>query len=190
MINPGSSAVDFLRSEDGTASIEFLLTFPLVTTIFLASFETSFYTVRHVLLERSLDIVMRELRLGMIPAVTHAKLKKEICARAPSLLIKAADCENNLKVWLQPIDTTSFNMPTTPTTCIDRSQPMAPQLAEPANTEFDAGTAGDLMLVRVCLKEDPMFGATTAVGAGLTKDVADGGYIIATMSVFVNEPGK
>jgi hypothetical protein len=45
------------------------------------------------------------------------------------------------------------------------------------------------MLMRICLKAQPMF-PTTIVGAALIAGGEnDGSYAIATTSVFVNEPG-
>lgn len=175
----------FLRSENGTATIEFVFVIPIVMMIFMASFESSFYMARHVMLERSLDMTMRELRLGMLGAVTHADLKKRICERGV-FLGSAADCLKSMKIWLQPIDTISFGMPTTPPTCVDRLQNIDP-LLDPPTAEYARGTANQIMLVRVCLQEDPMF-PTTPVGAQLIKNSVDGGYSIVSSSVFVNEP--
>ena len=45
------------------------------------------------------------------------------------------------------------------------------------------------MLLRICLKEEPMF-PTSIIGAGLiSAGEEDGSYALMTTSVFVNEPG-
>ena len=175
----------FWQCEDGTASIEFVFVIPLVMMIFLASTESSFYMARHVMLERSLDMTMRELRLGMLGAVTHANLKRLVCARA-LILGTDASCLQALKIWLQPVDTGTFGMPPLPLRCVDRTQNIDP-LLDPPTAEYARGTANQIMLVRVCFQQNPMF-PTTPLGARLIRDSADGGYSLVASSVFVNEP--
>ena len=54
----------FGRDDKGTAAVEFAMTVPLLLTIFMASFESGFLMVRSIMLEQSVDMTMRELRLG------------------------------------------------------------------------------------------------------------------------------
>ena len=57
-------------------------------------------------------------------------------------------------------------------------------------SEFKFGDDNEIMLMRICLKEYPMF-PTTAVGAGLIAfGEGDGAYALQTTTVFVNEPGS
>jgi hypothetical protein len=44
------------------------------------------------------------------------------------------------------------------------------------------------MLMRICLKEDPMF-PSSIIGAEMIKAEPDGAYALITTTVFVNEPG-
>jgi len=175
----------FCLSDSGTASIEFVFVIPVITMIFMASVESSFYMARHVMLERSLDVTMRELRLGMMGAPSHNALKVAICARGV-ILGSQTDCLASLKVWLQPLNGTTFAMPTLPASCVDRTAALNPAL-DPPPTEFDRGTGNQIMLVRVCLQEDPMF-PTSPFGAQMVRDSVDGGYSVVSSSVFVNEP--
>ncbi len=175
----------FLRDETGTASIEFVFVVPIIVTIFTASFESSFYMARHVMLERSVDLVVRDIRLGKYATLTHNALKQKICER--SALVESVDtCIKAMKIWLQPISTANFVMAPSPNGCVDRNAVIDPLVATPT-TEFKFGVQNEIMLMRVCLKEKPMF-PTTAVGAQLIKDGTDGHYGMVTMSVFVNEP--
>ncbi len=176
----------FLRAEEGTATIEFVFVIPIVMTIFMASLESSFYMVRHVMLERSVDQVVRDLRLGLIPNLTHKKLKTAICERS-AYISSVANCVDSMKIWLQSVDTATFAMIAPPKNCVDRSEPIDPLYEPPAN-EFEVGSDNEIMLMRICLKEEPMF-PTTIVGAGLIRDEADGSYGLVATSVFVNEPG-
>jgi hypothetical protein len=177
---------DFLNDESGTASIEFILVVPILTTIFFASFESGFFMIRHVMLERSVDIVVRDIRLGNYDKLTHRQLKEEICANG--LVVGTAEnCRDSMRIWMQPINTATFAMVAPPESCVDRSEPIDPNF-DPGAAEFAFGTDNEIMLLRICLKAEPMF-ATTIVGAGLIEDQTDGSYALVTTSVFVNEPG-
>ncbi len=164
------------RREDGTATVEFVLVVPVVISIFMASVEAGFYMAKHVMLERGLDLVMRDLRLGNLGAVDHNDLRELICEATPILV----DCESILKVEMRPISTISFNMPSTPATCINRGEETEPL------TDFIPGGSNEIMIVRVCAIQDPIFPST---GIGLRMRADDqGGYQMVTASVFVNEP--
>ncbi len=190
MSRPGA----FLADETGTASIEFVFIVPVVMMIFFASFESSYYMVRHVMLERSVDILVRDIRLGkldylkiMTQQEQHNSLKETLCTI--SILNSKQVCMDSMTIWLQAINTADFAMVAPPRACVDRTEPINPLDPGPAATEFKFGDDNEIMLMRICLKEEPMF-PTTIVGAGLIKDGEDDGhYALMTTSVFVNEPG-
>jgi hypothetical protein len=166
----------WLRREDGTATIEFVIFVPIVVTIFMASVEAGFYMAKHVMMERGLDMVIRDVRLGNIPNVNHNVLRTRICEATPIL----SDCESILKVEMRPVEMSTFAMPTQPATCIDRganSEPMA---------DFVPGQPDQLMVVRICAVQDPIF-PSTGIGLQLRKD-AQGGYQLISASVYVVEP--
>ena len=175
----------FLASEDGNPTVEFVLTFPLVITVFCAAFESSFYMIKSVSLERSLDLVVRDLRLGKLGSISHNQLKTEICSRA-AVLGSTSECADGMRIELQPINTASFAMPTTPTTCVDRREPIDPAV-EPSPTQYALGDGNQIMLMRVCLQADPMF-KTTVFGARMNRTSADGNYSLISTTTFVNEP--
>lgn len=166
-----------LQREDGTATIEFVLIIPALLMVFMASFESGLLMTRQAMLERALDMTMRELRLGHFIAPTHDLLKAEICSRTVIL----SDCENVIKIELQPISTTTWALPSAEVPCVDRAEPL-----NPVTTTFTASTAQDIMLVRVCVVADALF-PMTGFGLHLPKD-ALGGYRLLAQSAFVNEP--
>lgn len=166
----------FGRREDGTAAIEFAMTVPLLMMIFMASFESGFLMIRSIMLEQSVDMTMRELRLGHLPLATAATLKDEICSRSVIL----TNCEDNITIEMRRINTTSWNLPTNNVACMDRVEDIEPAVV------FDQGQQNDVMLVRVCVVQDAMF-PTTGVGLGLPKD-AQGGYGLITTTAFSIEP--
>ena len=176
----------FLADETGTASIELLYVLVPTMLLFMGSFESSLFMIRHVMLERSVDIVVRDIRLGNLDGLTHAELKELICDTS-ALVHSVDDCVSAMKIWMQPIDTANFLMVPPPRICVDNVQDIKP-IDEPTGTEFVYGSDNQIMLIRICLKEEPMF-PTSALGASMIKDEADGNYALITTTVFVNEPG-
>lgn len=167
------------RREDGTASLEFVMMVPLLLAVFMASFESGLMMVRHTMLERAVDMTIRELRLGHYPNPTHDLLRAEICRHT----VVIPDCLHVVKITLQPVSTATWNIPNDQPVCADRDEPIQPI------TEFNPGTPGmdeEIMLVRVCAITDALF-PSTGLGADLPKD-ASGGYGLIAELAFVNEP--
>jgi Flp pilus assembly protein TadG len=164
------------QSEKGAASLEFVVCIPVIMAIFMASIESGVFMTRYVMLEQSVDKVMRNLRLGKYPNVTVADLKTAICDRSSIL----HNCASAITIDLQPISTTTWAFPTDSTTCVDRDAHITP------STTFNPGTEHQIMLVRVCVIQDAMF-PTTGLGLNLAQD-EQGGYALLAKSAFVNEP--
>ena len=166
----------FLRRDQGAVTVEFVLWFPLFFGIFLSAVESGMLMLRYVMLERGLDMTVRELRLGTLKLPTHDQLKAEICRQ--SLILP--DCVEGLTVELQPVSVDTWAMPTTPVACVDRSQPVKPV------TTLVQGGANVMMLIRVCSKFSPVI-PTSTLGLSLHKDGA-GQYALLASSAYVNEP--
>jgi Flp pilus assembly protein TadG len=165
-----------LRREDGNATIEFVLIFPALITLFLMVFETGLLMTRGVMLDRAVDISMRELRLGTLTPMSAAGLKQSICDN--SVIIP--NCQNVVTLELRPISTATWTPLNDATTCVDRSATVQPAL------EFTPGIQNEMMLVRVCAVFDPFF-PTTGLAARMQLD-STGGYALVAMSAYVNEP--
>ena len=86
---------------------------------------------------------------------------------------------------MQPVNTADFAMMAPPVTCVEQASDM--NTDEPPANEFAWGTDNDIMLVRICLKEWPIF-PTTAVSVKMPRQ-PDGSVAMIVTSVFVNEPG-
>lgn len=164
------------RREDGTASTEFVIIIPLLLGVFMASFESGLVMVRSTLLEQSVDMTMRNLRLGQYPVVDANLLKNEICSRT----IVFPNCQANIMIEMQRISTSTWALPTTPITCVDRAEVSQPVLT------LQIGQQNDVMLVRVCIIQDLIF-PTTGLGFAMPKD-AQGGIGLIAESAFVTEP--
>jgi hypothetical protein len=174
----------FLRDETGEATIEFLFIFPILFMLFTASFESSMFMSRFVMFDRAVDLTVRQLRLGTLNRPTHESLKKTIC-QSGMMMETLSDCVTSMKIWMQPINTGNFNMLAPPKTCVDKAQPI--NTDDPPANEFAYGTDNDIMLMRICLKENPMF-PTTAISVKMPVE-ADGSYVMLVTTSFVNEPG-
>lgn len=166
----------WFRREDGSATIEFTLFFPLMMFLFLSSIEVGVYLMRAVLLERAVDINVRTLRLGSLSPATSDELRRRICNDA--LVLR--DCTSSLTIELVPISTTAWSFPAQHYTCVNRDSDIDPVV------DFQFGTKNELMLVRACMVTDPFFGTTPLV-LDMPLD-ATGGYALAAASTFVNEP--
>lgn len=168
------------RRENGTATIEFAIFVPITLLIFLASVESGYYMMRHALLERGLDLVMRDFRLGRLASASHDDIRNRICDAVPIL----HNCRSELKVWSQPINTTTWAMPDTPVYCGDNNGEL--EAAPPTGT-INPGVSDEIVIVRVCTLQKPMF-PTTQFTARMRADSVNGGYQLATATVVVNEP--
>lgn len=166
----------FRRSDEGNATAEFMIVIPMILTIFMASFESGLVMIRSTLLEQSVDMTMRNLRLGQYPIVDADLLKEEICART----IVFPNCQQNIMIEMRRVSTSTWSMPSNPVTCVDREEDVQPVLT------LQIGQQNDVMLVRVCIVQDLLF-PTTGVGLGLSPD-AQGGVGLIAETAFVTEP--
>jgi hypothetical protein len=164
------------RDQSGSSTIEFVLWFPLFMTLFLTSFELSYYGMRSVLLERAVDLTVREMRLGISRPQNTQQFKTQVCEKT----ILAGSCADDLMVELILVDQATWNLPQTDISCIDRNDPMQPLPA------FGGGGGGDLMLLRVCWLKRPFFASTPLV-MGLPRD-ENGEIALSAVSTYVNEP--
>jgi hypothetical protein len=172
----------FRRAENGNATIEFVLLFPMIMFLFLTGFESGYYMVRNVMVERAVDIAVRDVRLGGTKVPDLISLKKSICANAGIL----PDCVNSLQIELAPVSMApgAIAAEAGPIRCIDKSSNVDPSTA----TNYSIGNENEMMLVRVCALMEPLF-PTTRLGMGMKAD-SQGNYAIVATAAFVNEPGQ
>lgn len=166
----------YTRSDDGSGTIEFVIIFPIFATIMMGGFEIGYYTVSSSMLDRGLDLAVRDVRLGKIEDVTLSGLKESVCDYATFV----GNCEENIHIALEPVTAKAFASPSLYAECLDRDAEVAPA------TTFSDGDENELMLVRACVLVDPFF-PTTWLGAKLQTSEGSG-YAISSISGFVNEP--
>ncbi|MGR3464343.1 TadE/TadG family type IV pilus assembly protein [Limimaricola sp.] len=165
-----------LRAQGGAATIEFALIFPMLMLVIASTYELGMITLRQVMLDRGLEITVREIRLGQLTPVTHAQVSASICEHA--LLLP--DCTASLRLEMMPLDPRAWVAPPAGADCIDRADDTVPV------RRFVAGIENQLMLLRACSLFDPYF-PTTGLGATLPRQ-SGGAYALASASAFVIEP--
>lgn len=166
------------QAEGGNATVEFVLVFPVIMAIFLASFELGLLQLRHTMLERGLDVAVRTVRLSTNAMPDYATLRDDICEQA----MLVVDCSNSLKLEMIRLDPWSSFADVEAPDCIDR-----PVDFTPARTWTEGG-ANDLILLRACVLFDPLF-PTTGIGYQLSSDFDnEGTYALTAKTIFVAEP--
>lgn len=169
---------DLLRREDGTATMDFVIMVPLFMWLFISGFEVSFIMIRQLMLERGVDLAVRDLRLGKWPNLSTTILKEAICDHTGKFI---GDCENQLMLELVKVPSTNWTLPDANAKCVDRSEEIQPV------TSFEPGTQNEMVIIRACILVDPFFPGTELA---LMLEAAPGdGLSLITTSAFVNEPG-
>lgn len=165
-----------IRREDGSSTVEFVLFVPFFLLLFLSTFETGMLMARNAMLDRGVDIAIRDVRLGHMVDVTHDNMVEAICDAAVIL----PDCENNLRLEMRPLDPRNWsNIPDT-VDCVDTEDPSQPV------REFVAGQPNQLMIVRACALAEPI-APNAGIGAGLQR-VSGDSYAVTSTAAYVVEP--
>jgi hypothetical protein len=168
------------RDESGTSSVEFVILFPMFITIFFAAFESGYLMLRNVMLERSVDIAVRELRLGDPEPPSFSEFKQQICDRTFFI----SNCQERVQVQLRPVNMATWGPLNGDPRCIDIQSAIDPF----DQTEYLVGGNNELMMVRVCALFRPLF-PTTGLGLNMQYN-GDGDYALVVTTAFVNEPSR
>lgn len=164
------------RDERGTATLEFAILFPFFITLFLSSVELAMVAFRHSMLERGLDLAVRDVRLGTGQIPQHNDLKEAICNYAGVL----PACMSTLRLEMVRVDPRgSITLNQTPD-CIDTSEDVQPVRS------YINGQENELMILRACVKFNPVF-PTSGLGSHMALDGSGMATLVAT-SAFVQEP--
>ncbi|MEY8839857.1 TadE/TadG family type IV pilus assembly protein, partial [Cribrihabitans sp. XS_ASV171] len=137
----------FRKQEDGNATIEFVIIFPALLVLMLSGVELAFVSLNHAMLERAVDMTVRDIRLGTGRAHDHDDIKDVICERAGFI----EDCASNLKLEMIRLDPyANVSIPVQPD-CTDTSDEVKPVRS------FVNGQSNELMVLRACAKINPVF---------------------------------
>lgn len=167
----------FGRRQDGTSTVEFAFSVPIVLMILFSSIDYGVVMLRQVFLDRAVDIAVREVRLGNVSADGYTAFRDLICARTFML----NNCANNIAIEMRTVDRNTFDGLDAPAQCVNRAENIQPVV------EFNPNAGpNEIVIIRVCVVADP-FIALTGIVLGMPRD-ASGGYNIVSRGAFANEP--
>lgn len=169
----------WISRQDGNVTVEFVIVVPFLLSLFLASVDTGVSMLRQVMLDRAVDMAVREVRLGRVPSDGSVTMAQLICERTRFL----TDCANSIAVEMLPIDTSNFDGLNDPIQCIDREQQIIPSVSFNPGA---GGTAQELMTIRVCVAADPFIRLTGYLSSMPINE--DGDYVVVSRGIFVKEP--
>lgn len=168
----------YRRGEEGSITVEFVIFFPILLLILLTTIELGLIQLRGSMLERALDMTVRDLRLGTGSGVGHDEVRDDVCERAGFI----TDCSTQLRLELVQVDPFDWSDIQPIPDCIESS---AVDEINPVRS-FENGQSNELMFIRACMAFNP-FMPTWGLGAALPKD-ADGRIKLYASSAFVQEP--
>lgn len=167
----------FFGRDEGAVTVEFVIVFPVFMTLFVSVFESGLMMTKLTMLDRALDLTVRQIRLAPeSTAITHDAVKAMICANT----VIIDDCEESLQLEMVEVSSSTWTMPDSTIDCVDRAAEIEPVV------NFSAGGENDIIFVRACVVVDPMF-PNLGLGLILTKDPT-GGVRLTASSAFANEP--
>lgn len=167
----------FWRKEDGHAVVEFALTFPAMLVLMLSGIELGMVSLQHAMLERAMDQTVRDIRLSTGVAPQHDDIKQLLCDRSGFI----SNCSNNMLLEMVQVNPRNWTGISATASCTDQSEEVQPKV------EFkNDALENDLMILRACVKVDPIF-PTTGLGNNVAKDGA-GQFALVSISAFVQEP--
>lgn len=166
----------FRRSERGSATIEFAIMTPVMLGLCMSTVELGMLLTRQVMLDRGVDMAVREVRVGALDPVTQETLRTAICANA----IVIPDCINVLKLEMRQVNPRAWAPLPAGADCINRNDPAIPVRA------FFVGGRNELMILRACAIFEPIM-PTTGLGAAIPQTTR-GHYALTSTTSYVVEP--
>jgi hypothetical protein len=166
----------FRRREDGSATVEFVIIFPIFMFLFASCFELGTIMLRQTMLDRGIDMTVRQVRLGAVDPVNHEILKDMICDRAAIL----PNCQRELKLEMRSTDPRGWVPMPALADCIDQADYNLPVRT------FEAGAPNQMMILRACHLFEPYF-PTFGLGEFIPRQSGNSYALISTSS-YVVEP--
>ncbi|MEN8917812.1 MAG: pilus assembly protein, partial [Octadecabacter sp.] len=160
----------------------FALIFMPFLLIPVSGFELGLLMTRHVMVERGLDMAVREVRLNTGIPLTETQVKTMICNSAGII----PNCMVNLRLEMRNIDlrhtgsNASNQIPRT-ASCTNLSNPAQ------APRNYTNGTPNQMMIVRACGLFSPML-PEFGLGYFLSRMRSDGHYPLVSTTAYVMEP--
>lgn len=172
----------FRKEEDGVVTVEFVIIFPIFFLFFLMTYENGMISLQHVLLERGVDIAVRDVRIGRLANPTADDLRTRICDVSSII----PECDTQLRIEMIRRDVRNWVPVNGPVQCVDRGE------AVQTEETFESFGDNELMYLRVCARIDPVLPTTGLIGRRITASnsgsAAGGSYALVSSAAFVVEP--
>ncbi|NIZ13464.1 TadE/TadG family type IV pilus assembly protein [Phaeobacter sp. HF9A] len=166
----------FRRRQDGAVTIEFVIIFPVMLLILFSTVELGVINLRQIMLERAMDMTVREIRLGTGGNMQHDEIRDRICDYSGTI----RNCATSLKLEMVQLDPFNWTSVDATPDCIESIEESNPLI------NFKNGGSNDLMFLRACLNITPLFPGW-GLGKAFQKD-GDGRIHLYASSAFVQEP--
>ena len=162
----------FRRDEGGYSSAEFVIVATTFLTGFFWIFETGLIMTKQMMLERAVDMTVRQMRLASSPVFTHDKIRDDIC----ELAMIIDNCKQDLLLEMDVVDLdVGF---TKDVKCRNKEHDVTPV------TVWTPGLRSEIVYMRACAIIDPMMPNGIALFPGVTA----AGIPLFADTAFVNEP--
>lgn len=175
----------FRKSEDGGPTIEFVLVFTPFFILAVSSFELGLLMTRHAMLERGVDMAVREVRINTGTDIDEDDFKVMVCNSAGLI----PNCLTQLRIEMIPVDLRVANGVSVNTVPRDAScENLGTFNPALRSYQFTQGLPNQMMVVRACGLFSPML-PETALGWFLSRmDESDRYYRLVATTAFVMEP--
>jgi hypothetical protein len=168
------------RRQDGAATVEFVLLFPIFILLFISTIEASIMMMRQIMLERALEEATRPIRLGGSGSYQQDILVRDICDNVTILM---PDCRESLVVELIPVNMNAFDLHDRTQRCISREQSTRPF----ANDHRFTTPSSAIMVMRACYAADLLM-PTSGLGNVMVADQDNRTMRIVAATAFRIEP--
>lgn len=146
-------------------------------TMFMMAYEGGRISLKHVMLERGVDMTVRDVRIGKMLKPTHPELKAAICKYAGII----PDGINQLQLEMVNMNVRSWSTALDgDIRCVDRALKVQPAV------QFTNGGNNELMVLQVCSLFDTVV-PTSGLGKAIPKE-SGGAYGLIAKAAFVMEP--
>lgn len=180
----GQALRRFRRKEDGGPTVEFVLVFMPFFILCVSGFELGLMMTRHVMLDRGVDMAVREVRINTGAEIDETDFKRMVCNGAGII----PNCMTQLRIEMIQVDMSESHSVgpanvSRNASCTDVNDPF-----QTASQFTNQREPNRMMIVRACGLFAPML-PETALGYFLSKiDDNDGYYRLVSTTAFVTEP--
>lgn len=184
----------FQRDEDGAPTMEFIILFPLFFLLTVWVIEMGLVTLRWASFERSVDLALRELKVGGLKTEIDEAQDGDVNSSQAHDLIKAAvcdtifffpDCTAEIVVEMDALASTE-PIPASNKLCVDKSEDIDVETTILTGTK-GAENVDEIVYIRACIIGKTIFVPDSFLALPITR-VAGGGYQLSSNSAYINEP--